>query len=107
MKVSRYVLRGRIQRKGMAATSWVRCVVTASSRIVAQAAKAVQRIRSPNVGPASRPVVSAVGRTPLSTRALLVADQAATAHKTANTPYPVDQIAACVRTARFGSTSTG
>ena len=104
----------RLQRGGLARHLLAtRNVNAALRRIEAHAAKAVQKMRSPTVGIwgagacACQVSCRDERRTPLSVDAPLVALHAAAAHSTANAAYPVDQIPACVRTAKFGSTSTG
>src|SRR3954466_12379506 len=104
MKVRRYTVRGRIQRKGIAATSCVRCVVTASSRMEALAESPSHNNRRGQVGLGAAIPSSARSETRLGTAA---ARHAVQLQITANATYAPDQISPCVRFARFGSMNNG
>ena len=53
MKVNRYSASGMTQKRGMAAMSVVRYVVTPSMRLLGAAARPIQRSRRPHVGASS------------------------------------------------------
>src|SRR3954452_1748017 len=106
MKLSRYATSGRIQRNGIAATSWVRCVVTASRRIDADAERPSQSSREIHVGAspgalASMSVPEAAAPTAPEVRHAVKPQSTA---KHANAP---DQIAAWACDGRFGSMTNG
>src|SRR5262245_22352263 len=106
MNVSRYTARGTIQRKGIAATSCVRWVVTASKRTEAQAASANQIRRKVQPG-----AVYAAGSADSSnffiTAVCLLVRHAVSPQMAAKPTNPADQAIPCVCEERFGSTRNG
>src|ERR1039457_7121738 len=98
------MLSGRIQRKGIAATSCVRCVVTASSSTEALAARPSQRKRAVHEGGGSMASWT-WGRT--AAAGSPVDRQAVTAQMTTKQAYAADHAEPCSRVGRFGSTSSG
>src|SRR5690348_3091541 len=102
MKLSRYAVSGRIHRNGMAATSWVKCVVTASSSTDALADRPTHNRRRPQAGAAADSDSGA------SASAGAADERHAVHAQTAAKPtYAADQASACTRFVSDGSISTG
>src|ERR1700679_3106661 len=111
MKLNRYALRGAIHRKGMAAMSCVRWLVTASSSTDALAESPNHNRRFPvrEPGPeVAAPSPSAASSDVRKAAAgWLHARHAVMAQSTAKQMYPPDQAYPWMRVGRFGSTSSG
>src|ERR1700741_4077540 len=103
IKVRRYRTNGTIHRKGMDATSCVRCVVTASSITEALAERPSQSSRTLHDGAASGPADSAAAIPAAGTATAVLADRHAVRAQTpAKHTYAAVQIQPWVRFARLG-----
>src|SRR5258708_4812683 len=103
MKLRRYAARGRIQRKGIAATSCVRWLVTANSRMLAEAASPSHSRRMARDGGA--PMAESAGVAAMLDS--LAERHAVTPQSAAKQTKAADQIMACAWLARLGSMRNG
>src|SRR5580692_8898046 len=102
MKLSKYKLNGTTHNSGIGATFCVRWLVTASSRMEAQAAKPIHRNLSEAVGAGAPEVESCwTGSMPSLLR------HAASTHTAANAAKPKDHATAWLCSAMRGSTNVG
>src|SRR5512140_2517798 len=106
MKLNRYSVSGRSHRKGMAATSCVRCVVTARSRTEALAARPNQSRRTDQPGSESAGSWLSGTAAPESW-GRVEARHAVTAQNAAKQTYAADHPRPCILVGRLGSISRG
>src|ERR1700687_4059649 len=96
------MLSGSTQRNGMAATFCERWLVIANSRVEAQAASAIHLQYCPAVG------LSAASASGANSATNEVPERiAVNAHRTMNTPKPMDHMPACWRVVYTGSDTNG